>query len=98
MVGLDGGPKDVEYASIDFSIMKRKPPRNASKKQESIETEYAEIMKTMGKKETVEVEGEMTEVKEEVVEDEQSKQSVSEEERGDNTEVYSNLKDIMNGI
>lgn len=78
--------------------MKRKSSRNASKKQESIETEYAEIMKTMGKKETEQVEYELTEGKEEVVEGQQSKQSVSEEERGDNTEVYSNLKDIMTGI
>lgn len=45
------------------------------------------------------VESEITEGKEEeVMEDEESKQSVLEEERGENTKVYSNLKKIMNGI
>ncbi|KAM9353533.1 Schwann cell myelin protein-like [Symphorus nematophorus] len=42
---FDGGPKDVEYASIDFSVLKRKSPRQAAKKQETTETEYAEIKK-----------------------------------------------------
>ncbi|XP_044215584.1 sialic acid-binding Ig-like lectin 10 [Thunnus albacares] len=40
---LDGGPKDVEYASIDFSVLKRRSARGAAKKQETKETEYAEI-------------------------------------------------------
>lgn len=101
VLDLDGGPEDVEYASIDFSVLKRKTPRNASKKQESIETEYAQIMKkaTKERMENGKVESEITEGKEEeVMEDEESKQSVLEEERGENTKVYSNLKKIMNGI
>lgn len=82
-------------------MLKRKTPRNASKKQESIETEYAQIMKkaTKERMENGKVESEITEGKEEeVMEDEESKQSVLEEERGENTKVYSNLKKIMNGI
>ncbi|XP_029307056.1 myelin-associated glycoprotein-like [Cottoperca gobio] len=42
---LDGGPKDVEYASINFSMLTRKSQREAAKKQETTETEYAEIKK-----------------------------------------------------
>lgn len=101
VLDVDGGPKDVEYASIDFSVLKRKPPQNAMKKQESTETEYAQIMKksTKERMQNGKVEGEITEGKEEeVTEDEESKQSVSEEERGENMQVYSNLKDIKNGI
>lgn len=98
---LDSGPQDVEYASIDFSVLKRKTARNARKKQESIKTEYAQILKkaTEERLENGNAEGEITEGKaDEVIEDEESKQRVSEEERGENMEVYSNLKDIMNGI
>lgn len=52
-----------------------------------------------GRKENAKVEGKMTEGnKEEMVENEELKQAFSEEERGDNTEVYSNIKDIMNDI
>lgn len=80
---------------------KRNASRNASKKQQSIETEYAQIMKKTSEErmENGKVEDEITEgTEEEVIEDEELKQSVSEEERGENTEVYSNLKDIMNSI
>lgn len=82
-------------------MLKRKTRRNASKKQQSIETEYAQIMKKTSEErmENGKVEDEITEgTEEEVIEDEESKQRVSEEERGENTEVYSNLKDIMNSI
>lgn len=96
---LDGSPKDAEYATIDFSVLKRKTPGNGSKTQESIETEYAEIVKKDGRKENGKVEGKMTKgKKEDIVKDEELKQTFSEEERGDNTEVYSNVKDIMNSI
>lgn len=91
----------MEYANIDFSVLKRNTARNGSKTQQSIETEYAEIMKKEkeGRKEIAKVEGKMTEGnKEELVENEELKQAFSGEERGDNTEVYSNIKDIMNEI
>ena len=98
---LDGGPKDVEYASIDFSLLKRKTPRTQRNNQDAIETEYAQIKKktTEERMKTAKVEREITEGKgDEVNEDEESKQSVSEDERRVNTEMYSNMKDIINGI
>ncbi|KAM9852064.1 uncharacterized protein ACBR49_005172 [Aulostomus maculatus] len=39
------GSKDVEYASIDFSLLKVKSPGEAAKREESTKTEYAEIKK-----------------------------------------------------
>ncbi|XP_049439903.1 sialic acid-binding Ig-like lectin 10 isoform X2 [Epinephelus fuscoguttatus] len=97
---LNGGPKDVEYASIDFSVMKRRSPREAAKKQETTETEYAEVKKTVKKKteENGKEEGEVLEGKEEQVmieEDEESKQYVSEKEEGEEMAVYSSVKDVM---
>ncbi|XP_049902713.1 myelin-associated glycoprotein-like [Epinephelus moara] len=97
---LNGGPKDVEYASIDFSVMKRRSPREAAKKQETMETEYAEVKKAVKKKteENGKEEGEVLEGKEEqamVEEDEESKQYVSEKEEGDEMAVYSSVKDVM---
>lgn len=91
----------MEYANIDFSVLKRNAPRNGSKTHQSIETEYAEIMKKEkeGRKEIAKVEGKMTEGnKKDMVENKELKQAFSEDERGDNTEVYSNVKDIMNDI
>lgn len=74
-VDLDVGLTDVEYANIDFSVLKRNTPRNGSKTQQSMETEYAEIMKKeKGRKDNAKVEGKMTEGnKEEIVEDEEFK-------------------------
>ncbi|XP_075962732.1 Schwann cell myelin protein-like [Anarhichas minor] len=105
---LNGGPKDVEYASIDFSVLRRKNTRDAAKKQETTETEYAEIKKEV--KEEMEnnaeeqgyvLEGEM------VTEDEETTPCVPEEDDGEDAAVYSdgedaavysNVKDIMSEI
>ncbi|XP_045897262.1 sialic acid-binding Ig-like lectin 11, partial [Micropterus dolomieu] len=97
---LDGGAKDVEYASINFSVLKRKSPWEATKKQETTETEYAEIKKQVKEdsKDDNREEGEVFEDKEEeamIVEDEESKHCVSEDE---DVAVYSNVKDIMGEI
>ncbi|XP_051261428.1 sialic acid-binding Ig-like lectin 10 isoform X3 [Dicentrarchus labrax] len=101
---LDGEPKDVEYASIDFSVLKRRSPREAANTQET--TEYAEIKKAV--KEEREEEGrgreeeenEVLDGKEEAMtgEDEETKQYVPEEDEGEDAEVYSNVKDIMGEI
>ncbi|XP_074508727.1 myelin-associated glycoprotein-like [Sebastes fasciatus] len=100
---LNGGPKDVEYASIDFSVLKRKSPRKAAKTHETTETEYAEIKKEV--KEEREgndgEEGDVLEGKEEeamVREDEETQHCVPEEEEGEDEEVYSNVNDIMGEI
>ncbi|XP_056236468.1 uncharacterized protein si:dkey-24p1.7 [Seriola aureovittata] len=97
---LDSGPKDVEYASIDFSVLKRRSLRQAAKKQETAETEYAEIKKEVKEEREDDggEEGEMLEGKEERVmteEDEETKCSVPGEEEGEDMAVYSNVKDIM---
>ncbi|XP_028428478.1 sialic acid-binding Ig-like lectin 10 [Perca flavescens] len=84
---LNGGPQDVEYASIDFSLLKTKNPRTAAKNQESTETEYAEIKKEV--KEEIEdnggEEGDVLEGKDEdptIGDDEEIEQFVPEEEEG----------------
>ncbi|KAE8289100.1 MAM domain-containing glycosylphosphatidylinositol anchor protein 1 GPI and MAM protein [Larimichthys crocea] len=98
-LNLDDGPKDVEYASIDFSMLKRKSKREAAKTQETTETEYAEIKKV--KEEREDNDREEGEVEEEAMmaeEAEEIKHDVPEEEEGEDMEVYSNVKDIMNGL
>ncbi|XP_054478389.1 sialic acid-binding Ig-like lectin 10 [Anoplopoma fimbria] len=96
---LNGGPTDVEYASIDFSLLKRKNPREAAKKKETTETEYAEIKKEV-KEETENNGGEEGCVLEGVMimEDEETKHCVPAEDDGEDAEVYSNVKDIMSEI
>ncbi|XP_059195192.1 sialic acid-binding Ig-like lectin 10 [Centropristis striata] len=105
----DGGPNDVEYASIDFSVLKKRP-REAAKERETTETEYAEIKKEVQEErdedggEGGEVEGEEEEEEEAVIweEEEETKQSIPEEgeedEGGEDMAVYSNVKDIMGDI
>ncbi|XP_034553707.1 sialic acid-binding Ig-like lectin 10 isoform X2 [Notolabrus celidotus] len=94
---LDGGPKDVEYASIDFSVLKRK---KTVKKQEATETEYAEIKKG-GKEQSKDdgrVNSDVLEGQEEelmmMMKDEETQMCIPEEEE----EVYSNVKDILDKI
>lgn len=77
---LDGGPKEVEYASVDFSLMKRRSQTEAAEKQETTETEYAEI-----KKECKEEEGL-------IGEDEKTEYCVPEEDEGEDMAVYSTVK------
>ncbi|XP_035528153.1 immunoglobulin superfamily member 10-like [Morone saxatilis] len=103
---LDGEPKDVEYASIDFSVLKRRSPREAANTQKTTETEYAEIKKEVKEKREEEGRGgeeeenEVLDGKEEAMieEDEETKQYVPEEDEGEDAEVYSNVKDIMGEI
>ncbi|XP_029306970.1 macrophage colony-stimulating factor 1 receptor 2-like [Cottoperca gobio] len=93
---LDGGPKDVEYASINFSMLTRKSQREAAKKQETTETEYAEIKKEV-KEERDDNGGEegcVLEGKEE----EEAQPCVPKEEEEEDVAVYSNVKDIMGEI
>ncbi|XP_071376407.1 sialic acid-binding Ig-like lectin 5 isoform X2 [Centroberyx affinis] len=105
----NGEPKDVEYASIDFSLLKKKEsPEEAEKKQETTETEYAEIKKEKDKKEEEEEEGqddggeerEMLKEEEEeeeamIAEDEETKHCIPEGEGGEGEALYSNMKAVM---
>ncbi|XP_039886450.1 sialic acid-binding Ig-like lectin 10 [Simochromis diagramma] len=43
----NSGPKEVEYANINFSLLKRNSGWEAAKKQESTKTDYAEIKKVV---------------------------------------------------
>ncbi|XP_051812363.1 hemicentin-1-like [Acanthochromis polyacanthus] len=103
----NSGPKDVEYASINFSLLRRKSPRGAARNQESTETEYAEIKTEVNKEmeDDDEEEGEILVDKEEeevMEEDEETKPCVAEEEEEKEEEeeeaVYSNVKDLMDEI
>ncbi|CAK6964273.1 uncharacterized protein LOC113169033 [Scomber scombrus] len=98
---LDGAAKDVEYASIDFSVLKRRSLRGTAKKQETTETEYTEI-KREEKVERQDNDGEpdeMLECKEEEAamaeDDEEIKHCVAKEEEVEDVALYSNVKDIM---
>ncbi|XP_035018914.2 sialic acid-binding Ig-like lectin 10 [Hippoglossus stenolepis] len=94
---LDSGPQDVEYASIDFSLLKSKGPRDAAKKPETTETDYAEIQKQV-KEEREDGGAEEGEVLEEAgieEEEEETNHFVPEEDEGGDMEVYSNIKDLM---
>uniref|UniRef100_UPI003AAF2998 sialic acid-binding Ig-like lectin 16 n=1 Tax=Centroberyx gerrardi TaxID=166262 RepID=UPI003AAF2998 len=102
----NGDPKDVEYASIDFFLLKKKEsPEEAEKKQGTTETEYAEIKKEKDKKEEEGQddggeESEMLKEEEEeeeamIVEDEETKHCIPEGEGGEGEALYSNMKAVM---
>lgn len=97
---LNSESKDVEYANIDFSLLKRRSPMEAARKHESTETEYAEIKKAVieEREDDGQEEGEMLEGKEEeamIEENEETNHGGPEEEEGEDMAVYSNVKDIM---
>ncbi|XP_069393194.1 myelin-associated glycoprotein-like isoform X1 [Paralichthys olivaceus] len=93
---LDGGPDDVDYASIDFSLLKRRSARDGAKKPETTETEYAEIKKQV-EEEREDGGAEEGEVLEEarIGEEEETNHCVPEEEEGEDMAVYANIKDVM---
>ncbi|KAL3059890.1 hypothetical protein OYC64_014484 [Pagothenia borchgrevinki] len=94
---LNGGPKEVEYASIDFSMLERKSQREAVKRPGTTETEYAEIKKE-GKEEKEDNRGEegyMLEKEEAVIMEEEEETKHHESEEEEDVAVYSNVKDIM---
>ncbi|XP_056261865.1 sialic acid-binding Ig-like lectin 10 [Pseudoliparis swirei] len=92
---LNGGRIDVLYASIDFSALRRKNPKEAEKKQQTRETEYAEIKRDV-KEKTEKDGGEEGDVLERAMlrEDDETTR-VPREDDGEDAEVYSNVKDIM---
>lgn len=97
----NGEPKDVEYASIDFSALKNRP-RKAAKQQAAAATEYAEIKRRAkvnieenGREEDDSPKGE--EVKGIEMEKETGN-DVPEEEKREEELVYSNVKEALNEI
>ncbi|XP_067366107.1 uncharacterized protein [Channa argus] len=98
-------PKEVEYADIDVSKLKRRSPTEDKGTQEITKTEYAEIKKekTMDQQENGRDESEMLVVYEEAVvmigDDKDSEQVIQPEvEGGENMALYSNVNEIMGEI
>ncbi|KAK5862004.1 hypothetical protein PBY51_017437 [Eleginops maclovinus] len=96
---LNEGPTDVEYASIDFSMLKINSQREGAKKPGTTETEYAEINKKV-KDEREDNGGEEGYVLEEeeavATEEEETKYGEKEEEEDEeDVALYSNVKEIM---
>nr|XP_040020657.1 Schwann cell myelin protein-like isoform X3 [Gasterosteus aculeatus aculeatus] len=85
---LDAEPKDVLYASIDFSLLRRKNLSGAAKSREATKTEYAEIKKVVEEEmENNGGEGGNASGGSRIREDEE-----------DEVAVYSSVKDVMSEI
>lgn len=90
---LSGAPQEVEYADIDFSLLKRNS--KSERKQERTKTEYAEIKKAIKDKQ----EDEMVKGKEEEMMTEMDlKQSELEKEKEEDEPVYSTVNDVIDKI
>ncbi|CAI5662077.1 unnamed protein product [Oreochromis niloticus] len=97
----NSGPKEVEYADIDFSLLKRNGAREAARRQESTKTIYAEIKKAVEEREDdAEEEGEMLEAKEGemVVEMEMKYREPEKEIEMGKERVYSTVNDVTDEI
>lgn len=91
----------MEYADIDFSLLKRNGAREAARRQESTKTIYAEIKKAVEEREDdAEEEGEMLEVKEGemVVEMEMKYREPEKEIEMGKERVYSTVNDVTDEI
>ncbi|KAG7476216.1 sialic acid-binding Ig-like lectin 10 [Solea senegalensis] len=90
-----GEPTNVEYANIDFSLLKRKTARDAAKNQETTETEYSEIKQVTKHREDDGKEHELLEGKEAVMEEDGETKKIPDEGEGEDMAVYSAVKDTM---
>lgn len=81
---ITGAPQEVEYADIDFSLLKRNS--KSERKQESTKTEYAEIKKAIKDKQ------------EEMMTEMDLKQSELEKEKEEDEPVYSTVNDVIDKI
>lgn len=97
----NGEPKDVEYASIDFSALKNRS-RKAAKQQESAATEYAEIKRRpkVNIEENGREEDNTPKGKDEkgIETEKETGNGVPEEEKREEESVYSNVKEALNEI
>ncbi|XP_005754351.1 sialic acid-binding Ig-like lectin 10 [Pundamilia nyererei] len=90
---LSGAPQEVEYADIDFSLLKRNS--KSERKQERTKTDYAEIKKAIKDKQEDEmVKGE----EEEMMTEMDLKQSELEKEKEEDEPVYSTVNDVIDKI
>ncbi|KAK2844931.1 hypothetical protein Q5P01_011590 [Channa striata] len=97
--------KEVEYANIDVSKLKRKSPTEDKETRRIPDTEYTEVKKekTMESQDNDREEGDTMGVYEEaavmIVDDKESEKCVqTEEEGGEDVALYSNVNEIMTQI
>ncbi|KAM4600433.1 sialic acid-binding Ig-like lectin 5 [Polymixia lowei] len=91
-------PKEVNYANIDYSALRKRSPGEAEEKPGTADTEYAEIKK--GGAAAQDDSGEESEMfkveeEEEAMVGEHEKACEPEEEESEDVALYSNVKDIM---
>lgn len=93
----NGEPKEVEYASIDFSALKNRPRRSV-KTQETAETEYAEVKRerrdTTAASSPVEGDAKV----EQEVEEKETVGGELDEKAGEEESVYSSVKDALEEV
>ncbi|XP_076004692.1 sialic acid-binding Ig-like lectin 5 isoform X2 [Genypterus blacodes] len=95
----DSRPNDVEYAAIEFSLLKRESPSEAAMKQEATESEYAEIKTNQIQPSGEGEQGQVLDAEEEeedeimIEEDEEMKDCKPEEDEDEERPVYPNVKD-----
>ncbi|XP_031642494.1 uncharacterized protein LOC109902115 isoform X6 [Oncorhynchus kisutch] len=95
-------PKEVDYASINYSLLKKKTPEEAEKKTTTTESDYVEIKrekKNEGGKDGGEGSGVMEEVEgEEMIgKDVEKENGKPVQETDEDTALYSNVKAIIGG-
>lgn len=90
----DGGPKEVEYSTVDFSKWNRSQ-RGSEERQETTETEYAELHK--GKMEEEQDGGILEDNEKEVAMLGQEEETRQDEQLGEGP-VYSSVNDLMADI
>lgn len=91
----------MEYADINFSLLKINGAREAARRQESTKTVYAEIKKAVEEREDdAEEEGEMLEAKEDemVVEMEMEYREPEKELEMGKESVYATVNDVTDEI
>lgn len=91
----------MEYADINFSLLKRNGAREAARRQESTKTVYAEVKKAVEEREDdAEEEGEMLEAKEDemVVEMEMKYCEPEKELEMGKERVYATVNDVTDEI
>nr|XP_029482619.1 sialic acid-binding Ig-like lectin 11 [Oncorhynchus nerka] len=86
-------PNEVDYASINYSLLKKKTPEEAEKKTTTAESDYAKIKRE--KKEGDEDGREGSGVN--MGKDEEKENSKPAADSGEDTALYSNVKAIMGG-
>ncbi|XP_030606547.1 sialic acid-binding Ig-like lectin 10 [Archocentrus centrarchus] len=97
----NSGPTGVVYANINLSLLKRNPGREATRRQESTKTEYAEIKKALKEEQendAVEEEEISCAKEEKLMVELEMKQCEPENKEGGDEAVYATVNDITDEI